>query len=275
MDTDFTIEVAASKRYSVRNYSDAEVNTREIKDYIKTLSNPFGKKVIFHFLDKIKDGQKLGTYGVIKGAQRYIGVTTELEPYALEAVGYELEVLMLCLAYNDIGTCWLGGTFDKKAFANAMDISERKVFPVITPYGYPKEKMHLKESMMRKAIKADSRKNWDMLFFKGNFNVPLSEEDAEKYALALNMVRVGPSASNKQPWRIVFIDDVIHFFMYKEPGYSSKFPYDIQRIDMGICAAHFDLTVKEKGIKGSFVFDCDPKIPLPKNVEYVYSWKED
>ncbi len=66
----------------------------------------------------------------------------------------------------------------------------------------------------------------------------------------MEMVRLGPSASNKQPWRILLKDAVCHFYEYKEPGYSDRFNYDIQRIDLGIAAAHFDLAVNEKGIKG-------------------------
>lgn len=86
------------------------------------------------------------------------------------------------------------------------------------------------------------------------------------------MVRLGPSASNKQPWRLVIKDKVCHFFEYKTPGYSDKFPYDIQRIDLGIAACHFDLAVKEKGMSGFFDYQSQPDIALPENMEYAFSW---
>lgn len=35
----------------------------------------------------------------------------------------------------------------------------------------------------------------------------------------------------------------------KESKYSDHFPYDIQKTDMVIAAAHFDLLVKEKTIR--------------------------
>ena len=79
-------------------------------------------------------------------------------------------------------------------------------------------------------------------------------------------------AINQQPWRIVLQDNSCHFYEYKEPGYSNVFPYDIQRIDMGIAAAHFDHAVKEKDIKGNFRIIDQPELELPENVEYVFSW---
>lgn len=277
MNIGFSIEEAVTKRYSVRNYANKEIEEdkkKDIKAFINSLDNPFAKEVKYYYLNKEHSTgkQKLGTYGVIKGAKNYIGTSIKLEEMALEALGYELETLILYLAHLDIGTCWLGGTFDRKGFSNAMNVGEEELFPIITPYGYAAEKKHLKEMAMRKAIKADARKDWNQLFFNRNFHTPLSKEEAGDLAFPLEMVRLGPSASNKQPWRILVIENRLHFHQYKEPKYSDSFPYDIQKIDMGIAAAHFDLSVKEKGIKGYFANDLDPKLDLPENIEYIFTW---
>ncbi len=276
MNIDFSIEEAVRKRYSVRNYSEQELEEdvkNEMEVFIQSLDNPFGQKVNFHYLEieNVKN-EKLGTYGVIKGAKHYVGTTIKLEPLSLEALGYELETLMLYLANIDIGTCWLGGTFNRKGFANAMNIEEEEIFPAITPYGYAAKKKHIKEIAMRKMIVADKRKDWDKLFYKDNFESPLTEIESEDLEFALEMVRLGPSASNKQPWRILLKDSACHFYEYKEPGYTDSFPYDIQRIDMGIAAAHFDFAVKEKNIKGRFHPDLEPELKLPENMEYRFSW---
>ena len=280
MNINFKIEESVRTRYSVRNYSEQEVkqDTREkIESFIASLDNPFGKNVNFLFLNNKEsdESQELGTYGVIKGAKQYIGTTIELDPMALVALGYELEVVMLYLANLDLGTCWLGGTFDRKGFANAMNVSDSELFPAITPYGYAATKKHIKEVAMRKVIKADHRKEWNQLFYKDDFETPLTREESKDLGFALEMVRLGPSASNKQPWRILLIDNTCHFYEDKEPGYSDRFPYDIQRIDMGIASAHFDLSVKEMGIKGHFDRSCEPKLELPDHMEYVFSWVRD
>ena len=277
MNIDFSMEEAVKKRYSVRNYEDKDIEPHKrkaIECFIDSLDNPLGNKVTFHYLDNkdIKNKEKLGTYGVIKGANQYIGTTIKLEPMSLEALGYEMEAVILYLAHLGLGTCWLGGTFDREGFAHAMKIKDGELFPIITPYGYAASTKHEMEIEMRKMIQADQRFDWSKLFFKNDFNSPLTKEEAGDIAFALEMVRLAPSASNKQPWRILLKDGVCHFYEYKEPGYSDRFPYDIQRVDMGIAAAHFDLSVKEKGIKGSFNTSYEPKLELPVDMEYVFSW---
>ena len=128
---------------------------------------------------------------------------------------------------------------------------------------------------MRKMSQADQRKEWSELFFNENFSSPITKEEAKDMAFALEMVRLGPSASNKQPWRIVLKDGNWHFFEYKEPGYSDRFSYDIQRVDMGIAAAHFDFAVKDKNINGHFEISNAPEVELPENVQYSFSWIRD
>ena len=276
MNVNFPLEETVIKRYSVRNYDDKIIEQEKIKaieDFIENLDNPFGNKINFHYLDKshINNEEKLGTYGVIKGASKYIGTTIKLEGMALEALGYEFEALVLYLASIDLGSCWLGGTFDRKGFADAMNIKEGELFAIITPYGYAAPSKHEKEIEMRKMIQADKRKEWGELFFKDDFNTSLSQDEAGQFSFPLEMVRFGPSASNKQPWRIVLKDGDFHFYEYKEPGYSDFFPYDIQRVDIGIAAAHFDFAIKEKGIDGEFKV-LSNNIELPENMEYVFSW---
>lgn len=278
MNINFSIEEAVEKRVSVRNYTTQPVEEEKramITDFIKEMDNPFNQKVNFHFfdMDNSSEDQKLGTYGVIQKAKHYLGASIIPAPFALEALGYELETVMLYLAHLDIGTCWLGGTFDRKGFADVLNVGEDEILPVITPYGYAQSSRHLQEIVMRTFIQAHKRLEWNKLFFQDDFQTPLSKEQADKFAFPLEMVRLAPSASNKQPWRILLKDGNVHFFEYKTPKYSDAFAYDIQRIDMGIAAAHFEHSVKELGMSGKFAFDVDPKITLPEHVEYVYSWK--
>jgi len=174
MNIDFSIEEVVKKRYSVRNYKEQEIESdkrNDIESFIDSLDNPLGNKVKFHYLDNedIKNKEKLGTYGVIKGANQYIGTTIKLEPMALEALGYEVEAEILYLAHLGLGTCWLGGTFDRGGFADAMKIKEGEVFPIITPYGYATTNKHEIEIEMRKMIQADHRKEWNELFYKNDF----------------------------------------------------------------------------------------------------------
>ena len=121
-------------------------------------------------------------------------------------------------------------------------------------------------------IRADRRSPWESLFFRDDFSSPLSREEAGDLAFPLDMLRLGPSASNKQPWRVLLKDGALHFYEDKAPGYSDAFVFDIQRIDMGIAAAHADLALRERGISGRFDPDVRPDVRLPERLVYAFSW---
>jgi len=280
MTIDFPLEEAVKRRYSVRSYSDLgieDIKLSSIRSFIETLDNPFGKKVNFRFIDKEVTGQgeKLGTYGVIKGAKRFIGASVLPGPLSLEALGYELETVILFLAHLGLGSCWLGGTFNRKEFARAMDIKDNELFALITPYGYAARTKNITERVMRSMVRADHRKEWDKLFFRDDFQTPLTKKEAGDFAFPLEMVRLGPSASNKQPWRLVLSGKTCHFYECRSLKYGGLFSFDIQRVDMGIAAAHFDLAVKEIGKKGFFDLSRRPDTVQPENCQYMFSWVDE
>ena len=55
-------------------------------------------KIQFIEKDLAPNGEKLGTYGVIKGATLYVGATISNETYSLEALGYDFEQFVLYAA---------------------------------------------------------------------------------------------------------------------------------------------------------------------------------
>ena len=280
MRINFALEEAVKARSSVRNYADREIEPDKmeaIRRFVEALDNPFHQEVSFHWLmpEALPAGQKLGTYGVIKGAKRFIGASVLPGPLAMEALGYEMETLILYLAHLGLGSCWLGGTFNRKGFAKAMEIGEDHLFPAITPFGYGAPTRHVTEKLMRSMIQADRRSPWETLFFRDDFSSPLSREEAGDLAFPLDMLRLGPTASNKQPWRVLLKDGALHFYEDKAPGYSDAFAFDIQRIDMGIAAAHADLALRERGIGGRFDPDVRLDVRLPERLVYAFSWLRD
>ena len=106
MRINFALEEAVKARSSVRNYADREIEPDKmeaIRGFVEALDNPFHQEVSFHWLqeDALPAGQKLGTYGVIKGAKRFIGASVRPGPLAMEALGYEMETLTAYLTYNE------------------------------------------------------------------------------------------------------------------------------------------------------------------------------
>ena len=110
----------------------------------------------------------------------------------------------------------------------------------------------------------------DMLFFHGDFHTPLTPETAGDLAPCLEMVRLGPSAVNHQPWRLVKVDNALHFYLKRSKGYSSEGRPDMQMVDMGIALCHFELMAKEKNISGH-ITRKEPVIDKGELI-YVFSW---
>jgi nitroreductase len=119
---------------------------------------------------------------------------------------------------------------------------------------------------------------WEKLFFHRRFSVPLTREEAGGYATPLELVRLGPSASNKQPWRIVKDGNVWHFYLQRTKGYGGGLisnllkGADLQRIDMGIAMSHFELAARELGLSGKWT-TREAAIEKPDVLtEYTVSW---
>ena len=97
----------------------------------------------------------------------YVAGKVNKVPHAEEAFGFAFEELVLYAWSLGIGTTWIGGTMKRELFEKACGLREDQFMPCVSPLGYPAEKISLRESMMRKAIKADSRMPFETLFFDG------------------------------------------------------------------------------------------------------------
>ena len=261
-------------RRSVRTYDGREL-TREDKEKLlavmETIENPYGMKVSFKLMDAGEHGLKCP---VVVGTELYIGGKIKRAPFAFEAFGYAFEMLVLHAQSLGIGTVWLGGTMNRRVYEAAMELGEDEMMPCASPLGYPAKKTSLRESMMRKAIKADERLPFEELFFDGSFDTPLTREKACELADPLDMVRWAPSAVNKQPWRVVIKDGAVHFYLKRSKGFGGHEGLDMQKIDMGIALCHFDLTARECGIKLRFSQE-DPELPHDDGAVYIASYRID
>jgi nitroreductase len=219
--------------------------------------------------------KKLGTYGVIKNARLFLVGTIKDGHLAMEDYGYCKENIILHATALGLGTCWLGGTFQSSNFARAVDLQKDELLPSVTPIGYPALEKSFTEKMMRRVAGSDHRKAWSDIFFAGNFSTPLTKEMAGAYTEALGNIRIAPSASNKQPWRVLrdHSKNLFHFFLERSLQYKMIGIVHLQDIDLGIAMCHFDLTLQELGIKGKWL--VDPNAPKEKSLEYIISWQAD
>ncbi|MBM6619156.1 nitroreductase family protein [Bacillus suaedaesalsae] len=275
------------KRKSIRTFEERALehsDVSQIREYINNPQNligPFGGNGKIEWIPVTKNvtdqGIKLGTYGFIKNPSSYLVGITQNNKYSLVEYAYIFHKLVLYVTGLDIGTCWMGGTFNRTSFEKEISLGIDEFIPCITPIGYPKEKGRMFDIALRYVVKADNKKPWEKLFYDGNFQIPLTKEKAGILETPIEMVRIGPSASNKQPWRLVLSEDrkQCHFYIEHTPNYSSSLGYDMQLLDMGIAMCQFELACQELNISGDWKIEEQTK-PVPnENVEYIVSWKID
>ncbi len=263
-------EIIRSRR-SVRTFDGTplrEEDAANILSFAGKVENPFELPIVWKLLNRKNDNLSVP---VIAGTDIYIAGKMRRAAHAEEAFGYTFEKVVLFAQSLGVGTTWIAGTMDRKAFERAMCLNENEVMPCISPLGYPAEKMSLRETMMRKGVKADSRLDFEKLFFDGAFDKPLSAENAGDLQHALEMVRLAPSAVNAQPWRVVRCGDCVHFYEKRSRGMASE-AWDIQKIDMGIALCHFELGAIESGLHPVMEV-ANPGIPGQDGLIYIASFR--
>lgn len=211
---------------------------------------PFGARVRIVLADigslSRQEMRRFGTYGIIRGARYYlIGVMEEGgKP---EEFGYSFERVILHATELELGSCWLGGTFKRSPFEEAAGMQGGEQLWAVSPIGYPADGRSFADRMVRLIAGSARRLPGDELFFPVDSSKTTS---VQKLRDALELVRIAPSASNKQPWRI-YIDTAedgtgrVHFFLNRDKGYREKLEKleapDLQRSDIGIAMLHFEI----------------------------------
>lgn len=231
-------------RRSVRTFlkqpiSDNDLNF--IDQYLEELSNMntiFNHKIEFELINQTSgDNEKIGTYGFVQNAAGFLATTTKNSLEAIIDYGYIGEYAVLKMLERDIGSVWLGGTFNRETVKKSLNTNE--LIPALIAIGYPKDKS-LTEKAIRFAVKASSRKSFKELFYSKSGEA-ISEN--HKYAKILEALRFAPSGTNRQPWMVEIDDNKLNLFLVRTPNYAKELNYDVQGLDMGIALAHLKIAL--------------------------------
>jgi len=260
-------------RVSTRTYDPREIQVEtlhQFEKYLEVINQKTTIKARFVLAKGIGNGEKkLGTYGFITGAQSYIiGLIDQTEKDAV-TFGFLFEELVLAATDLNLQTCWMGGTFKKSDFESQLTLLKNERIAIISPIGYKKNKQRVLETAMRGLVGADKRKSWETLFFNETLDVALDKNDAGHYAVPIEMVRLGPSASNKQPWRLIKWSEGYHFYLSRTKGYGVT-GFDMQLNDIGIAMCHFEISALELGLKGCWQKQATTE--LKNDWVYINSW---
>lgn len=258
---------AIKERRSVRSFDGkalSEAVRNELLSFATDVYNPFGGHFSIRLKSfNLKNGYKPTTYGMIKDANDFflIGMADD-EDTAL-ATGFCFEQVVLKAWQLGLGTCWIAATFKGTDFENGESWPDGETLKIICPVGQAAKKS-LMEKITRFSLGSRNRKPFSELFFTDSFKQPLSPDSP--FSEALDMLRLAPSSTNSQPWRVLVDNDTVHFY------YAPKSRLSVLDTGIGIC--HFYETEKYYGHTGAFY-----KLPTPPSAHdkwrYLVSYKRD
>ena len=164
------------------------------------------------------------TYGMLTGVHSYAGlIANPGNKQAVERLGYYGELLMLRAVALGLGTCWVGGSYDRKLCPFALAEGEEIICTITL--GPVKEKNSLRESLIYGITHRKTKSIEDMM--SADAPVP------DWFMDGMRAVQKAPSAVNRQPVTFAYKDGAVSASV-ENPGTSTL-------IDFGIAKLHFEL----------------------------------
>ena len=286
------------ERYSCRSFDGKAIDgdtLLALRVFVESQgAGPFGTRPKFGLIAALADDASmlkgLGTYGFIKNASAFLVGAANRSAEALIDFGYMAELAVLKATELGLGSCWLGGTFNRSRFATAVGLDGRAddtptgqtVVCVIALGNFPVD-IDPRIGFIRERVGGAHRKPAAALWFGGSLGSPLAGSPFIFDEQLLEAVRLAPSASNKQPWRLVITPESridlprAHLYLQRTPGYGTgliskfvKLP-DIQMVDMGIALSHLALVARAKGMPAALTRRNPGVILADSRTEYAAS----
>ncbi|MDF2655503.1 MAG: hypothetical protein K0R19_1977 [Bacillota bacterium] len=232
------IDLRTSRRTYKNQIMDGS-KIEQIKALIAVLNEESGLRIQF-----TADGRRLlsgfrASYGMISGRPSMIAMAgNPADPEFKRKVGFYGELLVLECVSLGLGTCWLGGTFDREECRKAIALDETEELACVIAVGLVPEKKTVRETVISQVGKS-----------KPSFDELLAEKDSTPplwVARGIEAARFAPSAANKKPSAYRFLQDQLFV-------YASKKNHDAEEIDLGISMAHFQLGAMQGLKEGAWV----------------------
>ncbi|MDL2327111.1 nitroreductase family protein [Ruminococcaceae bacterium OttesenSCG-928-A11] len=163
------------------------------------------------------------SYGLFTGVHSLILLAGHAGPNLAEAAGHAGERLVLEATKLGLGTCWVGGTFDRTKTAATLPEGETLV-AVITAGPAKENKSFMERTVSRVA---------------GGKHKPAAElcetvgEAPDWFMAGVNAAAAAPSAMNRQPVRFGWRDSTANARVESTDG--------LNLVDLGIAKLHFEI----------------------------------
>jgi len=165
------------------------------------------------------------SYGMFSGVNNYVGmIANRHDDTAEERLGYYGELLVLNLTIMGLGSCFVGGSYQKKLCPFKLNKEEEIV--CVIPFGYVEEVDSFREKAIRTLAHRKTKRIEEMYQAKGQ--VP------KWFVSGLEAVQKAPSAINRQPVLFTYLNNEVS-------AKVSDYKKSMMAIDLGIAKLHFEL----------------------------------
>lgn len=172
------------------------------------------------------------SYGMFSGVNNYIAMIGKINGvHEKEKIGYYGERLVLEATEYGLGTCWVGGTYNKNACL--CSLTPREEIYCIIPIGYAIEKMNLKNKFINSIIHIRKKPIED--FYDATTTLP------DWFIEGIKAVQLAPSALNKQPIKFVYSRSSSRNDMPLIRAWIISNKIGFEHIDLGIAKLHFEI----------------------------------
>jgi len=258
-----TLYEAISARISTRSFDGAALPPEKIEELRRFLAEtesegarpPFGNPVRLALCEAESQGKpiKMGTYGLIAGASGFVvPAIPKIGKLAgaMEDAGWVVEKVVLELTALGYASCWIGGVFSRGRAEEVVHASRDEIVPAVIAFGWPADKRKIADRVVTASAHARVRKPLESIVFR------LSETDyGDIWKAIMGAVREAPSASNKQPWRLVRLRDEKRWLLFLDEDKiynNSMRDVHLQNLDLGIAMRHFQVAAEAHGLNGSW-----------------------
>ena len=217
---------AIDLRISRRSYKGhmPEETVAKIKELVQSINDESGLSIRFLHHGATVFGGVSKSYGMFSGVGSLLVLAgNSKDENLLENIGYYGERLVLEATKMGLGTCWVGGTFDKDRLAQALP-PEEKLAAVIT-IGPVKEKRSFSEGLVRGMMHRKNKQPEDLF--------TADEIPPQWFLQGVEAALKAPSAINRQPVRFSWKEGIATAFVEPEPEH--------QLLDFGIAKLHFEI----------------------------------
>ncbi|MDF2557912.1 MAG: Nitroreductase family protein [Bacillales bacterium] len=219
---------AIDNRISRRTYIDNPVDSKKIEKLFSLVDkyNQEGKLQMELIVEGGDAFSKLSrSYGFFKNVHTILAMKGKTnDSYVCEKLGFYGELLVLEATLLGLGTCWVGGSFDRKS--QVFHVEKDEILPYVITVGECLDEKSFREKLIHGLSHQRSTKVEDLIVASGNINkLPI------EFIEAMKAVHKAPSAMNSQPVRFEYTNGEVYAH-HKNPSVKDS-------VDLGIAKAHF------------------------------------